>query len=1066
MKKIRFAALLFLLAALLCISVCASGVQVVDSGTWGNINWTLYDDGELQISGSGDMPYAANRDSVPWAKYKKKIRRAAITQGVTSVGRYAFYGCSTLTSVTIPEGVTEIGGSAFEDCSSLTNVTIPEGVTEIGGYAFFGCSSLSSVTIPEKVSLIEDHMFYGCSSLISVTIPENVSEIGRFGFYGCSSLISVDIPESMTEISDYGFSECSSLTSVTIPESVTKIGYSVFEGCSSLTNVTVPDSIVEIDSSTFSHCSSLTSVTIPESVMEIGGYAFSGCSSLTDVTIPESVTEIGGYAFSGCSSLTSVTIPESMTEIGSGVFSSCSSLTSVTIPDSVASIGDSAFSNCSGLTGVIIPGSVTLIGDSAFSGCSGLASVTIPEGVTSIGNSAFYGCSSLTSVTIPEGVTLIGERAFYDCNGLTSVTIPESVTAIGHFAFAFCRRLASAEFLGNAPSLSNYVFDGANSSFIIYFHAGKSGWTSPTWNGYRAACIETPEEYSVLDGDNRNAQHIQFTLNSEAGTATVGGGYDGGAGGQIVIPDTVTKDGVSYRVIGIDAGAFQDNVYVKSVQLGSNLSSISAQPFYGCENLEEFRLSTDNDRYSVADGILYDYVGYNLYIYPAGKDMESFAVPDTVKTISAGAFCDAKNLRAVTVPDSVTSIGSEAFRGCTGLETVVLPFLGGSKSDANSFDYIFGDTWSFNYVLKDVTILGEPLKGGDFACSVNLVGGIERITLPACGETIPYSGFLGCQSLDTLIFSDIGAVMENGVLTIPGQVTSIGSDAFSDCLAIRQVHIPAGVQSISTSSFQGCDGLTGFTVAEDNPNYSSDKWGVLFNQDGSTLLQYPASRVWPYYNVPDGTVSISSYAFDTCKNLVNLYIPETVSRLSYSSVVNCPSTTLCVRLDSPADRYATSNNHRVWYIDNYTLQGIEVYSLPEQTAFDVGQVDFTGLYLAANYGGTRLQLDDYSISFGPGAAGIQTVNVMAGDKTASFEIQINGVNEAQLVEFDHVRELDDGEVSFAALYDANNRMLGVYAVNNIDGIIRIAVPGELNWTEAKLFILDSGTWSPRMMYTK
>lgn len=218
--------------------------------------------------------------------------------------------------------------------------------------------------------------------------------------------------------------------------------------------------------------------------------------------------------------------------------------------------------------------------------------------------------------------------------------------------------------------------------------------------------------------------------------------------------------------------------------------------------------------------------------------------------------------------------------------------------------------------------------------------------------------------------------------------------------------------------------------------------------------------------MPDGTVSISSYAFDTCKNLVNLYIPETVSRLSYSSVVNCPSTTLCVRLDSPADRYATSNNHRVWYIDNYTLQGIEVYSLPEQTVFDVGQVDFTGLYLAANYGGTRLQLDDYSISFGPGAAGIQTVNVMAGDKTASFEIQINGVNEAQLVEFDHVRELDDGEVSFAALYDANNRMLGVYAVNNIDGIIRIAVPGELNWTEAKLFILDSGTWSPRIMYTK
>lgn len=860
MKKIRFAALLFLLAALLCSPVCASdGGQAVDGGTWGNISWTLYDDGELQISGTGDMPDTYDADRIPWAAYRRDILCAAVSQGVTSIGDYAFYNCSSLTSVTIPEGVTSIGHGAFSYCSSLTGVTIPGSVTEVG---------------------------------------------------------------------DGAFQSCTNLTRAAILDGVTKIGVSMFYDCTSLTDIIIPGSVAEIDGGAFSRCSSLTSVTISEGVTEIGNFAFEDCSSLTSVTIPGSVTKIRDWAFEDCS------------------------------------------------------------------------------------------------------------------------------------------RLTSAEFLGDAPGLGDHVFQWVDDAFIIYFHAGKSGWTSPTWNGYRAACLEAPEEYSVLDGDNRNSQHIRFTLNSEAGTATVGGGYDGGAGGQVVLPDTVTKDGVSYRVIGIDAGAFQDNVYVKSVRLGSNLSSISAQPFYGCANLEEFRLSADNDRYSVADGILYDYVGYNLYIYPAGKDMESFAVPDTVRTISAGAFCDAKNLRTVTVPDSVTSIGSEAFRGCTGLETVVLPFLGGSKSDTNSFDYIFGGTWRLHYGLKDVTILGEPLKGYDFACAVNLVGGIERITLPACGETIPYSSFSGCESLDTLVFSDIGAVMENGVLTVPAQVTSIGSNAFSDCLAVRQVHIPAGVQSISASSFRGCDGLTGFTVAEDNPSYGSDKWGVLFSKDGSALLQYPASRVWPYYNVPDGTVSISSYAFDTCQNLVNLYIPETVSSLSYSSVVNCPGTTLCVRLDSPADRYATSNNHRVWYIDNYTLQGIEVYSLPEQTIFAVGQADFTGLYLAANYGGTRLQLDDYQLDFNNGRTGVQTVTVSSGGRTAEFEVLLYDPEKEELLRFEQAAALHSDETAFAALYELNGKMLAVYEAEVFDGAVTVAVPQSLRYQTAKLFILDSSTWSPRMLYTK
>lgn len=87
--------------------------------------------------------------------------------------------------------VKTIGNEAFRWCDSITSVTIPDGVTSIEKSAFYGCSNLTS---------IEDSVFNKCSSLTSIIIPNGVKVIGINEFVGCISLKSITIPNSVTSI--------------------------------------------------------------------------------------------------------------------------------------------------------------------------------------------------------------------------------------------------------------------------------------------------------------------------------------------------------------------------------------------------------------------------------------------------------------------------------------------------------------------------------------------------------------------------------------------------------------------------------------------------------------------------------------------------------------------------------------------------------------------------------------------------------------------------------------------------------------------------------------------------
>ena len=361
--------------------------------------------------------------------------------------------------------------------------------------------------------------------------------------------------------------------------------------------------------------------------------------------------------------------------------------------------------------------------------------------------------------------------------------------------------------------------------------------------------------------------------------------------------------------------------------------------------------------------------------------------------------------------------------------------------------------------LKEVVITGGKLSDNAFeSCRY-----IERITLPANDTEIPYYAFNYCCSLRYLAFADTVdelAQLGEGHLVIPERITYIDYEAFRCCYGFEYVHIPASVASMGSNVFIECKYVKKFIVDEDNANFCSDEWGVLFTKDKTQLINYPAARVWPYYNVPDEVTTIKNYAFYYAENLVNLYIPRNAQTFYYSSIAACPGLTVCTWLDSDAYTWAAGNNIPVWAMDNYTLQGIEIYSLPEKQVFAIGDEDFDGLYVVKNVGGRQLQLDDYTIVYDKTQVGVQTASVVCADMSAEFDILLYG--EADIyVDFGELT-LSDGTQGFAAAYDVNGKMVCIEAVTVFNGRAVMVIPAAKakDVVCAKHFVFASGTLVP------
>ena len=173
--------------------------------------------------------------------YCTYLNRVIIPASVTNIEALAFAYTDSIDNIIVDENnqyFKSLDGNLYsKDGKTLvryatgksdTTFEIPNSVTSIGDYAFYDCSSLTSVVIPDSVTSIGDYAFAFCYSLTSVVIPDSVTTIGEDAFASCDSLTSVVIGNSVTSIGDYAFAWCYSLQSVVIGHGVTSIGDSAF----------------------------------------------------------------------------------------------------------------------------------------------------------------------------------------------------------------------------------------------------------------------------------------------------------------------------------------------------------------------------------------------------------------------------------------------------------------------------------------------------------------------------------------------------------------------------------------------------------------------------------------------------------------------------------------------------------------------------------------------------------------------------------------------------------------------------------------------------------------------
>ena len=839
----------------------------------------------------------------------------------------AFNGCAKLTSLIIPLTVVTINTNPnSRDSGKFTNFTTvtidantlnvfytnQDNINEFSYFSsIFGTVSTVTITNINTINYIKDYSFHGVTSLTNVSIEETITSIGSYAFKTCG-FYSITIPSNIVSIGNGILSNCRSLTAVNLSQNISIINYETFERCISLIYITIPDNVTRISVSAFNRCTSITSITfssnsilnyihdyafylctnlssmqIPTGVTFIGDHSFEGCDNLTSVQLPINITELFSYTFQNCYKLSYISIPNRVTSIGVNTFGGCISLTTAKLPYSLISISSNSFENCNVLTSVILDCSNNVSNIlSFFTSCNSLKIIAEDNKVRTISQNAFSTTTSNTkiqNINISNGVTSIGVSAFSKYTALTNLNISEtSINSIGNFAFSGCTALPSISITSTTNiNMGTNIFEGCTALTNVSLSNNVTNIGNFDFSG----CINLP---SILIPQNIVTNTVLGTSIFSNCTLLT----------QITMTETLLQNITSNKLqiplqtnlllvsSSTSTSATIDVSILPNVDINvSRISGVSAS-FPNCNTLT---IENATSLVSIPANALYN-IGYTTSNNTL-KTIIIVTTPTNIVSIGDNAFRNCSGLISINIPFTITSISDTAFSGCANLTSLTLDCSNSvvdilSKfSNCNTLTIIAGGTTktilqnAFSATTPNTKIQNIIIPTQTASTSAKSIGinafvnytALTSITITQSSITsIGDSAFSGCILLPSIsIPASVTSIGQNVFLNCIAltsvsltSVNSIGDSAFSGCILLPSISTPASVTSIGKNVFVNCIALTSVSLTSVNSIGEYDF-------SGCTSL--------PSITLPRSATTIGQYAFSGCTSLTKVALPGSIT---------------------------------------------------------------------------------------------------------------------------------------------------------------------------------------------
>ena len=969
-------------------------VKVIESRAFANVSASeiIFEEGSV-LTTIGDGAFTGSG-----------LVSISLPSSVTTLGKGVFKGAKKLTSVSLDgTALVNIPDETFTDCKKLKSFNVPNTINDIGYRAFYCCYSLASVTYEaggEGALTIGDQAFHLCSKLTTLALPSRTESIGERAYYAVkateatftdSEMGGTDATSGLKHIGSRAF-EQSSLKTIELPEGLLTIGSYAFLQSKSLTSAVIPSTVTNLEKSDNG-----------VQILGVGRFAFSSCTALIDITFrPMSGEKPEGYlgvtiydTFSKCEKLTSIVLPANMItalDAGNKVIPAISADAMDDCPLSQIAVNEGgnyvAENNILYLTEngvkkeiivaaksvsgeVVIPYTVSDIWRGAFASCELITSIKFeatPEGQAAVPLkiSAYpdtfplgtFKATKFTSIELPSRTVGIGPYAFA-YSGLTSIKIPGAVGddgnefGISRYAFEYCADLAVVEFEEGAENrvltVDDYAFRLTAITSLTLPSGTVSIGDSAFYDCKKLVTVNIPNSIKEIAEYAFKGCTLLNSVNFAEGTHLKMLDSSIFAGCTSLIEFKLPKSDTASSLFGSSSA-------VKKFTLAKD-ALLSDGVLVGLTSCEEFVVEEGNTSFVAEGGVLYNKNKSTLIRYPQSKADTSFAVPEGVTQIgdssTQSAFFGASNLTSVSIPASVRTIGAAAFYNCNALTNI--DFL--AAKDGNNFDLSIGED-AFGY--SGLTSIVIPAR-------VAAVGGLSRGT------------FRNNTSLTSVTF-------EKG-----SRITSIPTEAFNFCTALKSIHLPATVTEIERNAFIYCKSLAAVTIEEggeilkigntafkgtklsvtninaliknvteiseyayQETTSTVDEDGTLVIPEGITTIGREAFRKAngiKKIQFPSSLVSIESYAFSECSNLTEVVIPDGVISIGDSAFRGCASLKKVVVPSSVVD------------LGNYAF--ISCFALEEaDVACDIGYRMFDGCDKLKNLtlGNTVTAIGDYAFN--------------------------------------------------------------------------------------------------------